>query len=137
MHDKLLISVMAQSKIFVGSCLSVVLLHLLERLFVQSDVITYLAISIESLIAVFMGYSVIWLDSNGTLLRCAVFGAVIGVVKFVLVLPEVILQWGDEAMYTKGIAGFFLFSAVAIAYYALLGLFGGGLRRLWTRRKWR
>lgn len=111
-------------------CLLVVLLSLFERLFLEKDMISYVALSFESFLAITIGYRVILLDRHETLMRCAMLAAMIGVTKFLVGLPAMLLfHWDTDRDMAMGFEGYFLVSAIVIGLCALLGLLGGKLRR--------
>jgi hypothetical protein len=117
-------------KIILTPCLLVVLLSILVRVFVENNIVTYLALAIEWFLAITIGYRVILSDRRETLMRCAILAAMIGVTNFLVVLPAILLfQWDTGRDYAMGIAGYFLASAIGIGLDSLFGLLGGKLGR--------
>jgi hypothetical protein len=119
------------SKMLLIPCMLVVFSSLLGRAFEENDFLLYGGLTIDSFLAITIGYRVILLDRRETLKRCAMPAAMIGVIRFLVGLPFMILfQWDSARTFAMAMGGYFLSFGILISWCSLLGLLGGKLRLL-------
>lgn len=126
-----IITMLKYSKILYIPYLLVVFISIFERLYINNNLVNYSVLAFEALLAFYIGYNVILLQSRETLIQCGKLAAMLGVIKFLIGLPFMFLfHWNSGQDFKLGIAGYFLVSAISISFYAFLGLFGGKIRQL-------
>jgi len=72
----------AYSKMLLIPCMLVVFSSLLGRAFEENDFLLYGGLTIDSFLAITIGYRVILLDRRETLKRCTMPAAMIGVIRY-------------------------------------------------------
>lgn len=103
--------------------------YFIEGFFPDYEILPDMALALESIMAMIIGYAVILLDVRASLKRCAMLAAMIGVIRFLMGLLNLVLSQPDSANdYAAAFIGYLIASAIVTGVYALLGLIGGILR---------
>ena len=119
--------------LILSTCIIVIFLYLAERL--NHEFMPYV-LAVEFTLACSLGIVVIYSDKNETIIRCALIGSMIAVIKLILILPSKlwnISEWQSD--FILEVTGLLLAIFIQASIFAFLGAIGGLLSKVYFRKR--